>query len=167
MGNSPRKQAFILAVAVPVAGSSCRGEDPASAVEAAPWTYGALANHLCSYAGNDALQEVDLTYLQPFLSYTTKTQTTYSLNTESTYDWTNTQWTVPINVAVSQLVKIGEEPVQSQLAGRYYADAPVGGTDWGLGLECLCSGRGSSTTQIFLSIDSILLYSLHKSPVQS
>ena len=96
------------------------------------WTYGALANHLWSFAGDDARQEVNLTYLQPFLSYTTKTQTTFTLNAESTFDWENKQWTVPVNLSVSQLVKIGGAPVQFSLGGRYYAEKADSGPDWGL-----------------------------------
>lgn len=96
------------------------------------WTYGALVNHIWSFAGNDERQDVNLTYLQPFLSFTTKTQTTFTLNAESTYDWENTQWTVPVNLQVSQLVKIGGAPVQISLGGRYYAEKADNGPDWGL-----------------------------------
>jgi hypothetical protein len=39
-------------------------------------------------------QRISSTFLQPFLSYTTKTHTTFGLNTESIYDWVNKQWTV-------------------------------------------------------------------------
>jgi len=46
------------------------------------FTYGILANHIWSVAGWGP-QEVNATYLQPFVSYTTKTYTTLSLNTES------------------------------------------------------------------------------------
>lgn len=96
------------------------------------WTYGALANHIWSFAGEDSRQDVSLTYLQPFLSFTTKKQTTFLVNAESTYDWENTQWTVPVNVAVSQLVKIGGAPVQFQVGGRYYAEKADNGPEWGL-----------------------------------
>jgi len=54
------------------------------------------------------------------------------VNTESTYDWTASQWTVPVNFAVQQLVKIGKQPVAFQVGYRYYADKPDGGPDWGL-----------------------------------
>lgn len=37
-----------------------------------PWTYGALANHIWSFAGHDDRPNVSATFLQPFLSYTTK-----------------------------------------------------------------------------------------------
>lgn len=96
------------------------------------WTYGALANHLWSYAGDDARADVDATYLQPFVSYTTPKQTTYTLSAESTYDWEATQWTIPLNFNVAQLVKIGGAPVQFQLGGRYYAEGPTNGPEWGL-----------------------------------
>jgi hypothetical protein len=96
------------------------------------WTYGLLFNHLWSYAGNDQRDYVSATFLQPFISYTTKTKTTFGVNTESTYDWHNSQWTVPINVSVSQLLKVGKVPVQFALGAKVYADGPSGAPDWGL-----------------------------------
>jgi hypothetical protein len=41
------------------------------------------------------------TFLQPFLTYTTPTQWTFALNTESTLDWENEQWSMPVNANVS------------------------------------------------------------------
>jgi hypothetical protein len=38
-----------------------------------PWTYGALANHIWSYAGDDFRADVNGTYIQPFVSYVTPT----------------------------------------------------------------------------------------------
>ena len=82
------------------------------------WTYGMLANHVWSFAGTDHRQDVSATFLQPFVSYTTKTYTTLGVNTESSYDWKNEQWTMPFNVSVSQLLKIGPQPIQFTLGGR-------------------------------------------------
>ena len=96
------------------------------------WTYGMLANHLWSFAGTSGRAEVNATLLQPFISYTTKTYTTFGLNTESTYDWTNQQWTVPLNLTVSQMLKLGGQPIQLQVGGRTYLDRPTGGPEWGL-----------------------------------
>jgi hypothetical protein len=96
------------------------------------WTYGALINHLWSVAGNDHRDDVSATFLQPFLSFTTKKQTTFTLNTESSYDWEHSQWTVPINLMVAQLVKLGKTPVQFQIGGKYYAEGPTGAPDWGI-----------------------------------
>jgi hypothetical protein len=95
------------------------------------WTYGLLANHLWSYAGWGK-GEVNATFLQPFVSYTTKKFTTFGFNTESTYDWRAGQWNVPLNLTVSQLLKIGKQPIQLTLGLRYYAERPPGGPDWGL-----------------------------------
>jgi hypothetical protein len=96
------------------------------------WTYGLLFNHIWSYTGESGRDYVDSTFLQPFLSYTTKTKTTFGVNTESTYDWHNSQWTVPINLSVSQLLKIGKMPVSLGLGLKYFAQAPSGGPDWGV-----------------------------------
>jgi hypothetical protein len=96
------------------------------------WTAGMLANHLWSFAGDDSRQDVNATFIQPFINYTTKSHTTFGFNTESTYDWENEEWTVPLNLFVTQLVKIGKMPVNFQLGGRWYADKPSGGPDWGL-----------------------------------
>lgn len=54
------------------------------------------------------------------------------MNTESTYDWENRQWTVPLNVSISQLVKLVGKPVQFSLGGRYYAEKLSDGPDCGL-----------------------------------
>jgi hypothetical protein len=96
------------------------------------WTSGILANHQWSFAGDSNRTDVSATYVQPFLAFTTKTYTTFGINTESTYNWKASQWTVPINATVSQLVKISGRPVSFLLGYRYYAEAPSGGPDWGL-----------------------------------
>lgn len=96
------------------------------------WTIGALAGHVWSFAGEADRDYVSLTSFQPFLSYTTPQHTTLGVNLESTYDWNAEEWTVPINLQLSQLVKIGGLPVNFQIGGRYYADKPSGGPDWGL-----------------------------------
>ena len=96
------------------------------------WTYGMLANHLWSFAGTDRRQDVSATFMQPFLTYTTATLTTLGMNTETTYDWENEQGTVPLNWFVSQLLKVGPQPIALQFGVRYYAEKPEGGPDWGL-----------------------------------
>ncbi len=97
-----------------------------------PWTCGALVNHIWSYAGADDRSDVNATFLQPFVSYITETKTTFSLNLESTYDWEREQWNVPANFVISQLFKIGGQPVQAFAGGRYYLESPEGGPEWGL-----------------------------------
>lgn len=96
------------------------------------WTYGALMNHIWSFAGDSERAAVNATFLQPFVSYTTKKATTVTLNTESTYDWEGEQWTVPVNLMLQQLVRVGTQPVAFTVGGRYYPKQPDGGPDWGL-----------------------------------
>ncbi len=96
------------------------------------WTYGALVNHLWSAAGDRDRDDVNATFLQPFVSYTTQTVTTIGVSTESTYDWRHSQWTVPLNASVSQLVKLGGQRLQLGIGGRTYVVRPDHGPDWGL-----------------------------------
>ena len=100
--------------------------------QAGPWTYGALANHIWSFARDDSRNEINATYLQPFLAYTTKTATSFTLNTESTYDWIENQWTVPLLASVGQIVKIGQLPVQFTLGSQYWVEGPDSAPDWSL-----------------------------------
>ena len=39
---------------------------------------------------------------------------------------------MPLNFQVSQLFKIGDLPMQAFVGGRYYAEGPDGGPDWGV-----------------------------------
>jgi hypothetical protein len=98
-----------------------------------PWTVGVLANHLWSVAGSDSRADISSTFLQPFVAHTTKTAWTTTVNTEATYDWKAGQWSVPINVTLSKLLKFGEQPVSIAGGVRWWAESPTGGPhDWGL-----------------------------------
>ena len=102
-----------------------------------PWTYGMLVNHLWSFAGSSSRNELNATLLQPALAYSFPTATTVSLSSESLYDWEARQWTVPINLNVSQMLMFGKQPVRLQLGGRYYAESPPGGPEWGMRFQVL------------------------------
>ncbi len=97
------------------------------------WTYGALANHIWSVAGDSARSDISTTFVQPFLSYTTPSAWTYAANTESTYDWKNKQWSVPLNLLVSKVTKIDSQLINVGGGVRYWADGPDSGPHgWGL-----------------------------------
>ena len=96
------------------------------------WTVGILANHIWSFAGDESRADVNSTFLQPFITYTTADAWTFALNTESTYDWTNEAWSVPVNFNISKLTKIGDQPVSLGAGVRYWADSPDSGPEgWG------------------------------------
>ena len=100
-----------------------------------PITFGLLANHIWSIAGNEDRPGVSQTFLQPFLSYRTAKATTLELNTESVYDWKARHWIVPVNVAISQLTHFGKQPVSVGGGLKYYAASPSGGPEWGVRLK--------------------------------
>ena len=84
------------------------------------WTYGFLANHISSFAGEEDRDDISSTFLQPFVSYVTKTKTTFGVNTESSYNWEaekGNRWSVPVNLTISQLFMVGKKPFQVQLGG--------------------------------------------------
>lgn len=96
------------------------------------WTYGALANHIWSFAGDSDRNDVSSTYFQPFLAKSIGKGRTVNLAFESSYNWETEQWTVPLNLAYSKVTRIGAQMVSFQGGIRYYLEAPEGGPDWGL-----------------------------------
>ena len=97
------------------------------------WTLGVLANHVWSFAGDRKDPDINATFLQPFISYTTRDAWTFTLNTEATFDWEAEQWSVPLNASVAKLTRIGGRPVSLSAGVRYWAESPdgVGPTGWG------------------------------------
>ncbi|MFV8819405.1 transporter [Haliea sp. E17] len=92
-----------------------------------PWTVGGLANHIWSFAGKGDRTDVDATFLQPFINYTTPQGVSLVLQTEATYDWESEQWSVPVQAGVTKVFRIGGQAVQVGGFGRYWADTtPTG-----------------------------------------
>lgn len=91
-------------------------------VQEGPWTYGALANHVWGLAySRDDHSQINNTFVQPFLAYTTPDAWTYSLNTELTHNWANGKTAGPVNLGLSKLVNIGEQKVSLQGRLRWWA----------------------------------------------
>ncbi len=104
--------------------------------QSGPWTVGVLCNHIWSFAGDDDRSDVNATFVQPFLSYITKTKTTLGLATETTYDWENSAWSVPVIPQVGQMFKIGPQIMQLTAGAKYWADSPDNGPDgWGVRVQ--------------------------------
>ena len=95
------------------------------------WTMGALVNHIESFAGSDDREDISNTFIQPFIAMQFKGGRTLTFNSESTYDWENEQWTVPINVMYSKVTKLGGQMISFAGGARWYADTPEGGPEWG------------------------------------
>jgi len=100
--------------------------------QSGPWTYGGLFNHIWSFA-EDKNAKISSTFMQPFLAYITPGAVTYSLNTESSYNWETEEWAVPINVGVSKVMKWGNQLVSVGGGVRYWAvsDSDFTPEGWG------------------------------------
>jgi hypothetical protein len=101
-------------------------------VQKGPWTFGTLVNHIWSVAGSESRTDVSASFVQPFVAYNFGGGTSVTLNMEATYDWLGEQWTAPINLDVTQIFKLGDQPMSFQVGGKYYAEAPGGGPEWGV-----------------------------------
>ena len=128
---------LLPATADPFLGTEKWAVGPTAVVlkQSGPWTFGALVNHIWSYAGDEKRSDVNQTFLQPFLSYTTKGGVTLSVNTESTANWeaaSGEKWTVPINLQVSKVTRLGRRPMSIGLGAGYFAEKPEGGPSWKL-----------------------------------
>jgi hypothetical protein len=99
-------------------------------------TYGALVNHIWSFAGDEDRADVNATFLQPFLAYGTTKAWTFTFNAESTYDWESEQWTVPIHGLVTKVTKAGSQLISVGGGLRYWVDAPDSGPE-GLGYRLI------------------------------
>lgn len=94
-----------------------------------PWTTGVLANHVWSFAGDSDRPNISNTFVQPFVAYTTPAAWTYSVQSETTYNWKTEKWSVPVNLAISRLVRIGRLPVSLQGGVGYWLDSPANGPE--------------------------------------
>jgi hypothetical protein len=96
-----------------------------------PWTVGLLTNHIWSIAGDNDRDDISSTFLQPFLAYTTHSALTVTLTSESTYDWEREDWTAPLNLTVSQLLRFGPgvPPISIGIGPRYNIESPDGGPE--------------------------------------
>lgn len=93
-----------------------------------PWTYGGLASHTWDVESSPTTP-INSTFLQPFVAYSTTNAWTFSLQSESTYDWEDNEWNIPVNVSVSKLAPVGKVPVNWQLGFGYWADSPPDGPE--------------------------------------
>jgi hypothetical protein len=100
------------------------------------WTMGALANHVWSFAGSNDRDDINNTFVQPFVAYTTPGAWTYSVQSETSYNWSTSGWSVPINVAVARLVMMGRLPVSLQAGvGRWLTSPDSGPDGWRFRLQ--------------------------------
>ena len=104
--------------------------------QSGPWTYGALFNHLWSYASVSLSAkerpDVNQTFLQPFLSYTTATGVSLGVSSEAAGNWEadDEQWTIPVLFTVGKVTRMGPFPFQMVAGAGVFAVSPEGGPSW-------------------------------------
>jgi len=78
---------------------------------------------------------VSSTFNQPFFAHQFPHAVTLTLQSESTYNWkadSANDWTIPVNVIVSKVTKLGTFPMSLGFGGGYYVESPEIGPDWKL-----------------------------------
>jgi len=125
-----------------------------------PWTGGILANHLWNVSGEDEVDsasidelvrispgrgaslssssnEINASYIEPWLSFATQRGTTLSMSTEASYDWNSSDWLIPIVFTADHLFDKGTRPFSIGVAARYWAESPeeIGPSGWALRLQ--------------------------------
>jgi hypothetical protein len=107
------------------------GAGPAAVVLTAigPWTVGALANQIWSFAGDDDRSDISSMFVQPFMAYTWPSAWTFSAQSETSYNWKTGRWSVPVNISFSKLVRFGRLPVSLQAGVGYWLESPATGPE--------------------------------------
>jgi hypothetical protein len=125
----------------PMLGSGKWSAGPTGLVleQSGPWTVGVLVNHLWSFADTGDIErtEVNQTFIQPFLAHTSKSALTFNINSEATANWkarNGEEWTIPINFALTRVIKLGPFPFSVGGGVGYYVETPEGGPEWKLRL---------------------------------
>ena len=96
------------------------------------WTFGALWNQVWSFSGDPSRSDVNQMFLQPFLSYQATHTVTYTVQSETTFNWEadDQETTFPINVLVSKLSSFGVFPASYQLGFGVFPVHPDIGPSW-------------------------------------
>jgi hypothetical protein len=93
------------------------------------WIYGALTGHAWSYAGDSDRDDINITQIYPWLGYTWPTATSLFIQSDMSYDWKNEEWSIPVDVGISQLFEVGPIYVSAELGAGYWAEAPEYGAE--------------------------------------
>jgi len=108
--------------------------------ESGPWSVGALATQVWSFAGDSGRQGVSAFTLQPILSYRLDAHQSIGYLGTISADWRETRssqrWTVPLGVSYSRLVKPqGFVPMNIVVGAGYNVMRPDYASDWFLRLQ--------------------------------
>jgi hypothetical protein len=95
-----------------------------------PWLNGVLASHLTSFAGDQHRARVDLTSIEPQVSYTFADGWYVQSSPTITYDWTAAEWTLPMGADVGKALTVWEQGISLQAGAYGLVERPEGDPDW-------------------------------------
>jgi hypothetical protein len=99
-----------------------------------PWVLGGLVNNIWSFGGNDRTRYNTMTF-QPFINYNfPHSPGTYlSFSPIVTANWeakSGDVWTVPLGLAIGQVLPVWGQPINAQLGAYYTVIRPDIGPEW-------------------------------------
>lgn len=90
------------------------------------WTYGGLANHIESYAGEDSRPDISSTFLNPFISRGFEGGWTLGTQLEHTFDHENDQNTGVWSVFLSKVIRVGDQNMSIGIIPKYWYQDSAG-----------------------------------------
>jgi opacity protein-like surface antigen len=99
------------------------------------WVIGVLLNNQWSVGGNPLTPAVNSFLAQPFLNYNMAHGWYLTTSPIITSNWlaaSGQQWIVPVGGGFGRVFKVGDQPVNAQIAGYYNAIRPTGTSTWQL-----------------------------------
>lgn len=99
------------------------------------WVYGGLVNYVASVGDSPTGLRTNMLFVQPFVNYNLPQRRGMALSFSPgiTCDLSRSpgdQWTVPVGLAVSQILKIGHQPVSLNLGAYYNAVRTTASPEW-------------------------------------
>jgi hypothetical protein len=114
-------------------GSEKFGVGPSAVVltQPGPWTIGLLFNHIWSTSGANDREDVNSTFLQPFVNYNLGNGLAVGAVFEATANWNaDEHWTAPLVFTVSKVARLGNRPVNFVAGAGPTLASPEGGSTW-------------------------------------
>jgi len=95
------------------------------------WTYGALVNHIWSFAGNGT-NDINATFFQPFMTYASKSGASITFASENTQSWDNDIFGGFAGVYYAKVVKFGKQMMQFGGGPKIYYGNNDFNPEWGI-----------------------------------
>lgn len=107
------------------------GPSAVALLQPGKWTLGVLFNHVWSTSGAIDRNDVNQTYLQPFVNYNLGSGLAAGVSVEATGNWEASQhWTTNMLFSLSKVTLLGKRPTSISVAAGPTVASPDGGSNW-------------------------------------